>query len=72
VETLVLGSPTTGVDWPHMADGICQRPYLVAYHHIDRDLSTPLRCVALVVHTWFGCDVSCHSWHESVVLVKVT
>lgn len=34
VETPVLGSPTTGVDWPHKENGIHQRLYVVTYHRI--------------------------------------
>jgi hypothetical protein len=45
IETLVLRSPMTGVDWPHKAMGICLRPYILC-HHVDRDFSVPLRYAA--------------------------
>jgi hypothetical protein len=49
VETLVHRSPMIGVDWPYKAVGICQRPYMVVYCHIDRDLSAPF-CMP---YPWF-------------------
>jgi hypothetical protein len=56
VETLVLRSPMIGVDWPHKADRIRYRSYVVAYHHVDRDLSVPLWYAAPVVQTYLGDD----------------
>jgi hypothetical protein len=49
IETLVLRSHMTGVDWPHKADGIRKRPYVMVYHHVTRDLSVPLRFATHVV-----------------------
>jgi hypothetical protein len=42
IETMVLRSLMTGVDWPHEAAEVHLRPYAGLYRPVDRDFSAPL------------------------------